>query len=240
MSLWVPYTRELHQGHKGKDVVAVQRALKKVGVRKKNATGSYGKGTVLNVKNYQKREGIKVDGVYGRDTHLHMMRDKGFDQYGAMLMQEAANSQKEVGVRSRLKVGAMWGYTNRGSIHYTQGPLRMYGVRNKIRIPGIPIWEDCSSFVTWVYWQAGARDPNGLAYSGFGFTGTQIENGTRLRSILEAQVGDLLFYGPSSSVITHVTIFVGDGRVVSHGSESGPNFGPYGYRSDFRFAISYL
>lgn len=61
---------------------------------------------------------------------------------------------------------AMYGYTKRGSIHYTQGWLRMEGVKNKLKPPAYPHWEDCSSFATWCYWVAGLKDPNGLGYNG--------------------------------------------------------------------------
>ena len=46
--------------------------------------------------------------------------------------------------------------------------------------------------------------------------------------------GDLVFYASRGTTPTHVAICVGhkQGRpyVISHGSESGPLFLPYGYR----------
>ena len=52
--------------------------------------------------------------------------------------------------------------------------------------------------------------------------------------------GDLIFYGPSWGSTSHVTINVGGGMCVSHGSEGGPYYTPYDYRTDIVGAISYL
>jgi hypothetical protein len=129
------------------------------------------------------------------------------------------------GVRQRIVAAASLGYRNRDAIHYTQnvqpaqGPCRMQGVREQIRPPRFPHFEDCSSFATWCYWAAGAPDPNGLGYNGSGFTGTQVEHG---RVTADPRPGDLVFYGGTASVPAHVAVYVGNGRVVSHGSDAAP------------------
>lgn len=58
-----------------------------------------------------------------------------------------------------------------------------------------------------------------------GFTGTQLSNGISVsaRSMLP---GDLVIYRG------HVAIYVGNGKVVSHGSEAGPVLVPWNYRGD--------
>jgi cell wall-associated NlpC family hydrolase len=114
----------------------------------------------------------------------------------------------------------------------------MQGVRERIRPPAVPRWEDCSSFATWLYWLADAPDPNGRGYDGFGYTGTLCRQGRRV-SILELQPGDLVFYGRGAPW-GHVAIYVGGGKVVSHGSEGGPYLLPVRYRGDVGEARSYL
>lgn len=83
---------------------------------------------------------------------------------------------------------------------------------------------------------AGLKDPNGLGYNGFGYTGTLIQNGKRV-SASNLKPGDLVFYGRHG--ISHVAIYVGSGRVVSHGSESGPLLLSTYYRNDLQYGISY-
>ena len=115
----------------------------------------------------------------------------------------------------------------------------MDGVRRKIYPPRVPEWEDCSSFATWTYFVAGAPDPNGAGYNGSGYTGTLSRHGRRLggegssrsQQLKLAQPGDLVFYGPGWPW-GHVSIYIGGGQVVSHGTESGPNRTPIDYRSD--------
>jgi cell wall-associated NlpC family hydrolase len=47
--------------------------------------------------------------------------------------------------------------------------------------------------------------------------------------IRAAAVGDIAFYGRSRSDVGHVTVYVGNGRCVSHGQESGPMLYPLDY-----------
>jgi cell wall-associated NlpC family hydrolase len=98
--------------------------------------------------------------------------------------------------------------------------------------------------VTWCYWAAGAPDPNGRNFDGLGYTGTQIGNGTAV-TLEQAQPGDLVFYGKKvdpdpQAGITHVALYVGNGNVISHGSESGPHLVQVDYRSDRKLIKSYV
>jgi hypothetical protein len=85
--------------------------------------------------------------------------------------------------------------------------------------------EDCSSFATWCLWHGlshfGIGDVvNGQRFTA-GWTGTMLDHGFRV-SRAEILRGDLLFYANAAGVINHVTIYVGGGMVISHGSEPGP------------------
>lgn len=234
----VPLPRELKLKHPymmGRDVVAVQRALAKAGVRKwGNFTGAYGAGTKKNVQKFQEKVNLTIDGVYGKDTHKKLARY--FDSYGTYLMNQAYKAHHQISKRNVIVSYATFGYNNRYKIHYTQSSLRMYGVRNKIRPPRIPYYEDCSSFATWTYWGAGAPDPNGLGYNGWGYTGTLVQHGQRTSN---PQPGDLAFYGYGAPY-HHVTICIGNGMCISHGSEIGPLLLPVHYRSDFSHYRTYI
>lgn len=86
-----------------------------------------------------------------------------------------------------------------------------------------PIKVDCSSFVTLCYKAAGWKDPNGLAYSGAGFTGTLIVHG---KQTMTPQANDLAFYDNPA----HVTICMGDGSCISMGQPGDPQQLPVTYR----------
>ena len=62
-----------------------------------------------------------------------------------------------------------------------------------------------------------------------GFTGTQTSHGKRV-SPASIRGGDLAFYADKNGKIGHVAIYVGDGKVVSHGQSSGPSLVPLNYR----------
>lgn len=232
----VPLPRELRLKNpyaSGRDVIALQRALAKAGVRKwGNFTGYYGKGTKTQVGAFQEKVHLNRDGVYGIETHKKLARY--YDRYGAFLMSEV-NKQLASTPRTKIVAYATFGYNQRYKIHYTQSSLRMYGVRNRVKPPGVPYYEDCSSFSTWCYWGAGAKDPNGLGYNGFGYTGTLSLHGARTKT---PKPGDLAFYGWSP--YTHVVVYIGNGKCISHGSEIGPILLPVYYRSDFSHFRGYL
>lgn len=141
---------------------------------------------------------------------------------------------KRQGVRA-----AMLGYHNAPAIHYSQGPDRWEGIAQHLRSykGQFPHHADCSSFVTWVLWDATRRYPaarkdfvNDLRWTG-GHTGTLVQQGREV-SLSRLRILDLVFYGDEGWRPGHVAIYVGDGKVVSHGSEGGPYFIDVQYRSD--------
>lgn len=217
----------------GDDVLACQRALAAAGVRKwGNFTRFFGQGTKKNVMEFQEKNHMKRDGIYDLDVHKKLARF--YDPYGTFLMNKS-NKLYNTSPRAVIVSYATFGYNNRYNIHYTQGPARMYGVRHKIRPPKIPYYEDCSSFSTWCYWGAGVSDPNGLGYNGWGYTGTLAQHGSRTTN---PQPGDLAFYGRYP--YTHVVVYIGNGRCISHGSERGPVLSNVYYRSDFSHYRTYI
>jgi hypothetical protein len=86
-----------------------------------------------------------------------------------------------------------------------------------------PVKIDCSGFATLCYKAAKLPDPNGLGYSGAGWTGTLKLHGKRT---LTPQAGDLAFYsGPE-----HVTVCMGDGSCISMGQQGDPTQLPVTFR----------
>jgi hypothetical protein len=238
MTLVVPLRREVHHGTVGPDVRAIKRALVKSGHGRFIVLHNrMGWSAVRRLKDFQRTHGLKVDGVYGGSTHLKL--SKYFDAYGRSLMRKAPR-QVATTRRQGIVKAAIYASQHRDVIHYTQSSARMQGVRDRIRLPKVPRYEDCSSFVTWLYWLVGAPDPNGRGYDGYGFTGTQITHGRRI-STSQIRPGDLVFYGGWGgwSAPTHVAVYIGNGKIVSHGSESGPQVLNMYYRSINR-VISYL
>lgn len=125
------------------------------------------------------------------------------------------------------------------SMGYTEGPERWEAFTRKLRVVKgeVPSESDCSASSEWVLFNAishalgrltGVPDvlsgENWLA----GWTGTMCEHGTRIHG--ESQLGDLCFYG-SGPPFLHVTIAVGGGMCVSHGSPGARKL-PTDYRSD--------
>jgi hypothetical protein len=232
----VPLARTMKRGVRGKDVLALQRALRKAKLSfDPKRTGRFDRATGRAVREFQQKKGLAVDGEYGPLTHAKLM--PRYDAYGLALMIEAKRKQDDVVRPSNavkiIEAAALHGYNNRHLMYYTQGPARWSGIAGNVMPPGVPIWSDCSSFATWCFWVADritrrVPDPNRLAYRA-GYTGTLCwGNAARKGSKRRAALG---FYGPHTH--GHVVISIGDGSMcVSMGSTPGPFYLPANYRSD--------
>lgn len=232
----VPFVRTLRRGDTGKDVIAVQRALQAAGIRKRRPTGWYGPVMVANVKAFQKAHKIHVTGVYDPLTHHALVGY--FDAYGAYLMQQAWTATKVAGIRKHIVAAALFGYVHRAGIDYSQGSHRLDAVRDHVMPPHFPSATDCSGFATWTYEVGGGPDPSGFKFNVRKphFTGAMAVVGHKVES---PSLADLILYGHGPD-FDHVTIYVGNGRCISMGSNPGPLLLPIHYRDDLAMFRSYL
>lgn len=250
----VPFRRTLHSGSRGKDVIALKRALHHAGLYPgdpDNFTLVYGDATIQAVRAYQRRYNrrhpkakrkLSVTGVYNEATHRCLVDARTFDAFGAWLIAHTniPGFPADRSVQQRLVAYATYLISQAGRIHYSQeieGPQRrMSIVRDRLQFPPLTheIYEDCSGSVTGLYWKCHLPDPNNRGYDGYGYTGTMVVNGQHVALTPGAwRIGDLLIYGPSLSDTHHVTMVIGaDGRCFSHGQEAGPMALPWNYRDD--------
>lgn len=120
-----------------------------------------------------------------------------------------------------------WGIAHQGAIHYAQ--TRPIPLRPAHILPRLPLRTDCSGWATICYRYAGAADPNGLGYSGQGYTGSLLRHMRHINRLAIRQ-GDLVVYGCKSNPTGHhvaVIMSVGERTpetiiTCSHGSEAGP------------------
>ena len=116
-------------------------------------------------------------------------------------------------LRAKIVAAARWGIANEPRIHY--GEIRPMPLAR-----ALPLTTDCSGFVTLCYYLAGAPDPNGLGYSGQGWTGTLLRH---LAETGEPRAGDVVVFGGYPG--RHCAVVLRGGRdplLASHGMERGP------------------
>jgi len=247
----IPYRRQIKPGTRGRDVIAVKRALSRSGLLPWAGWGLtpiMGPLAVTALKKFQRRVKMNPDGVYGPATHAALARHRhkgkqAYDSYSVFLLQTLELRTVEDKRRDAIVAAAMFGYHRRDQIHYTQSGMRMSGVRGRLIPPNFGRYEDCSSFATWCMYVAnrtvgGVADPNGYGYAGWGYTGTFLDHG-RPVGYDAMKPGDMVFYG-RRAIPAHMSVYVGQGRTVSHGSERGPVLVARSYRSDFHSARAYL
>ena len=233
----------------GTPLTLVQRALRRNGHTDVKAKGFFGSNTRRAIQDIQRKTelqptgniGVRVWAVLDRQF-LNDDESRRINDFVATKREEQAKAAAAVRRKAAVEQivrAAQVMIDNRDQIHYA-GPgsapriivKRMQGVRQGLHLPQFPKFEDCSSSVTWLYFQAGAPDPNGRRYDGQGFTGTLVRRGKSI-SLSDAAPGDLVFYGDSSRRSHVVCVMAGSGaaaRAFSHGSEESPSYVNIGYR----------
>lgn len=150
------------------------------------------------------------------------------------------------GCQNAMLRSARIGLENAAAMHYSEASNRWSGITPVLKrawLGQYPEYSDCSSFVTWCGDDATRflDLPDFMNNSAWraGYTLTLIENGVGV-PLDGMQLCDLIFYGPSAGDPSHVALYVGGGRVISHGSEIGPLLLPYNYRPDYVQQRRYL
>jgi len=90
---------------------------------------------------------------------------------------------------------------------------------------GKHITSDCSKTVTLLCKLAGLKDPNGMNYTGYGYTGSLLEYLPHYSDPKGADIGALVVFGPDDG--DHVGMVRHPGAnpmIFDHGSQSGPKF----------------
>lgn len=86
----------------------------------------------------------------------------------------------------------------------------------------IPVTMDCSESVTLICRLAGLRDPNGLNYDGYGYTGDMLVHLPHFTDYDKLHKGSLIVYGDGTG--THVVMVTtpngNNPEVYSHGSHA--------------------
>jgi hypothetical protein len=259
------YRPNLRAGARNLAVRAMQnglhRALHAKGLpHKNNRQGGYGVKTIEDVNRFKHAYGIrpvigltfgqeawaKLEPFLGRYDRILLARMYARQRAKAIARKKAEESS----LGRKIEDAAGRFYLERWRFQYSW--LRPYLLRPFSRPRG---YYDCSSSSTVIYHEAGAPDPNGFGYNGYGFTGTIWPRGKFTTD--NPQPGDLAFYGYDSRSInrggpSHMAVVISAQKasallgytvsgthVVSFGSNPVRVL-PLRYRSDFRGTKSYL
>ena len=192
-------------------------------IRKVEASNCVGVLATKQIKELQRRHKIPQSGIYGLRTHRAL--EHAYTHQQVLDLIYLQRQHFDALRRSTILVVTSHAYQLRGEMGYcNDGQLRHCSRRAEWPAwPGVPTHTDCSGYVSWVLFQSGVPNPNGV---GVGNTTSLIRHGTRIALNGPLKVGDLIFYGYNNS---HVAIYIGHGLVSSHG-RPGIDVHPFGYR----------
>lgn len=134
-------------------------------------------------------------------------------------------------IREKVFAAAVTAHNHRAEITYTEGWRRWSGITEQRRAyhHEFPPDADCSSLLAWCYWDATRAERsgdfvNGLGWAG-GYTGTMTQHGEPV-SLDALKTADAIFYGGSWEIPAHVALYIGSGKVISHGMQGDPRIYP--------------
>lgn len=218
---------------RGTDIVAIKRALShaKIMPWSRAFTPVAGWFFFVLLKKFQKKHGLKADGVYGPATHKALA--KYFDAWGIKLYQSAKIGLKGAALkRQQFRAHCLFLYHMRDRIHYTMGPSRMSIIRRYLKFENVfsqgDLYEDCSSIGKGMFKWIDVPDPNGFGYnSPLGYTGTMTNTGRTISYGAPLKIADAFLTGYYP--YHHTWYYYGDGIGFSHGKEADPRFVPWNY-----------
>lgn len=225
----VPFLGPYKLGRCGPDVRLMEGALRRVHVRKTKAAPCLGKATRRQLIAFQKRIHYRPSGVYNLATHRALVKRHAYTArarndliyYQAKLVHDHTSKTVLIVTSHAFVVagGSSWPYCQSGQRSYFPA------------WPRLPPCTDCSGFATWVAYQSGYGPAVGYfgPGSGVGWTGTLARQGVVVNANGPLRVGDFIFYGRGYPW-GHVAIYIGHGRVISHGGPGMKNL-PYNYRA---------
>ena len=256
-----PYVEQLHVGLTGPHVGAYQRMLHRwnAAVRPEWATPDephafFGEPMRDQLKTFQRswsdahpdQPRIPQTGFLGPVTHRALL-EWADNRACFLLASEFDRRHPTLGGRDLVVAAARLALEQRGRMTYsgpgtTHIPKRWQGIAERLLPPACPTYADCSSLASWCLWVArehGAADPSENSWS-WGTTYSMIGHGRPL-TVSTALPGSLVFYNSPS---THVAIVVerlqGVPMVCSFGSQGGPYYARYDYRSDTSAVRDYI
>jgi cell wall-associated NlpC family hydrolase len=215
----------------GSDVTALQILL--APYKPGSADGQYGPLTAAAVERAKWALGYpqrRCDGSADAKLVAFLEGNPVPAAFAARQEKRRAAAAQSLTLREQIVANARWGIANEPQIHYEQ--LRpIDGLHEPRRLP---LWTDCSGFSTLCYAWAGAPDPNGLGYSGEGYTGTLLRHMKAIAADA-VQPGDLVVWGPPPG--HHVALVLEPGPdplLCSHGQEAGPAATRFSVESEYQ------
>nr|WP_078593609.1 peptidoglycan-binding protein [Evansella clarkii] len=198
-SVSINFSRTLRQGVRGNDVVALQDALKQTGHFRSsvNSTGFYGTITVQAVRDFQRANGLTVDGIAGPQT------------FGA-LNGSSSSSATQTSTRTTQTASSSTSSSTSGQVSNI-----LSTARSLIGTPytwggSTPRAFDCSGFVQYSFAQHGVSLPR---------TSSQMWSATT--RVSNPRAGDLVFFNTSGSGVSHVGIYLGNNQFIHSGASTG-------------------
>jgi cell wall-associated NlpC family hydrolase len=217
----------LRAGARGDRVRAAQQALwRALGSESGNIrNGVYGDGTVADVKRFLARTHWAGDGT--AITAQTWAALWGFmDGYARALASTKPPPSGPAQVRSNLVTLAEI-YVRLGGRYLQARPYQRFAP-----LSAQPLRNDCSGSIGHLFKLAGAPDPFGYGFNGYGYTGSGQSRGRRLAigaTPANLLCGDLLYFGnQGGGISSHMELYLGGGRVFGFGS-TPPRIKPWGW-----------
>ncbi len=218
-------------GMSGSDVKKAQARLHELGYLAGSGTGYYGEATANAVKQFQKRNSLRVDGAIGEKTEDKLYSSSAKKAAATPTPTPKPTATPKATATPKTSSGTsvkatptpkVTAPTGGGSASTSEGVETFISIaEGKIGKPYVrgakgPNSFDCSGFVYWCLNQAGVRQ----AYM-TSIMWRTCSKYQRITSMSSLKRGDVLVFSGSTSASGHVGIYLGGGKMIDASSSQG-------------------
>lgn len=193
-----PYT--IYPGNNGSDIKGLQRRLTELYYFNDEITGFFGASTEAAVRSFQKLNDLKIDGIVDTDTRDLIFSPEAKESPTPLPKPTPKPTVKPTGGKVTEMIAFAKQQLGKRYVRGAEGSKTF----------------DCSGFSYYVVKHMGIETGR---YNAAGFS--KMSSWAKVSSVSKLKAGDLVFFSSKKKRVSHMGIYIGDGKLIHASSSHG-------------------